>query len=141
MSLQDEAEASARRQAGESTSVAAVASGSAPPPTETSGPEQTPVAAAVVPESVTQPLHNANDPNISVVPGDSGNVPVSAGDEEMDEDEMLRRAKAVSKGDHSEEDVVMAESGEDEADEEAAIARAIAMSLEEPKGEEDKKHK
>ena len=54
-------------------------------------------------------------------------------EEQEDDDEMLRRAMAMSRG----EDVTMGDVGadDDEDDEEAAIARAIAMSLEQQKGD------
>lgn len=57
-----------------------------------------------------------------------------------DEDEELRRAIAMSRGENPDDDVVMADDGEeDEEDEEAAMARAIQMSLEEGKDQKDGK--
>ena len=142
MSLQEAAEASARNQPGESST----STSANPDPV----PDQATTTAAVLPEIVTNPLHNANDPDVPTAPGDSGGIPtpapaavsseIAGGNEEMDEDEMLRQAMELSRGIDSGEDVVMAEQGEgdEEEDEEAAIARAIAMSLEEGKGEENK---
>lgn len=151
MSLQDEAEAAARRQASEASTSASAALTAVPiASTDQIVSEQTTDTAAVLPESVTQPLHNANDPDVPMVPGDAGDVPSAESapaavgdDEDMDEDEMLRRAMALSKGEDTGEDVVMADDGEgdEEEDEEAAIARAIAMSLQETKEENNKEKK
>jgi 26S proteasome regulatory subunit N10 len=146
MSLQ-EAEQAARSQAGPSSAPAAAASEPIPAPTTTttsteqaSLPPVETESATTLPPTMTQPLHNANDTTTPSAPGDSGEVPheVSMDDNEEDEEEMLRRAMALSRGDNPEDDVVMAEEGEgdDEEDEEAAIARAIAMSLEEDQNKE-----
>ena len=158
MSLQEAAEAAARSQGGETSTASAAPppyaeptlpqpTGTAVPPTESVA--QTTETAATLPESVTQPLHNANDPIIPQVPGDSGSIPTSAaeattegGDDE--EKDALQRAKDMSSGKDLSQDVVMSEEveGDDvEDDEEAAIARAIAMSLEEAKGEQNEEMK
>ncbi len=152
MSLQEAAEAAARTQGGESSTSVPVPEPTSVPATEpistTTALEQPTETAVILPDSMTQPLTNANDPDIPMVPGDSGTIPAAetaaaGGDQEMDEDEELRRAMALSRGADPEEDVVMAEDGEgdEEDDEEAAIARAIAMSLQEAEKEDDKEQK
>lgn len=137
MSLQEAAEAAARTGVGESSTAAPAAV--APEP---AAPEPTTETAAVLPDTMTQPLRNANDPDVPMVTGDSDVAPTLAaedvpvgGDEEMDEDEELRRAMALSRGEDPEEDVVMAEEGEGDDDEEDEEA-AIAMSSTEAKGED-----
>lgn len=80
---------------------------------------------AGLPDAVTAPLSNANDSTVPEAPGDED------GD---DEEAMLARAMALSRGEGGDDDVLMGED-DDEEDEEAAIARAIAMSLEEQKGD------
>ncbi|ORY26495.1 hypothetical protein BCR39DRAFT_540974 [Naematelia encephala] len=144
MSMQEEEERR-RREAGEpssssssdpipttNTSTTTTTTTSAPPVVE---------SATTLPDSITQPLTNANDPDIPMVPGDSGELSAPGqGDEEMDEDEMLRRAMALSRGEAPDEDILMAEEegdAEEDEDEDAAIARAIAMSLEENKDKKD----
>ena len=118
MSLQEAQEAGARASAETSNII--------PAPTET---------AAILPGAVTAPLHNANDSDVPMAPGDA-TQPIDPDDEVLDEAEMRRRAALLGRAG---EDVVMAEDGDEEEDEEAAIARAIAMSLEEGKGGEDDK--
>ena len=157
MSLQEAEEARARSQGGEaSTASAATPPHVGPTPaqtTETAIPRAETIAqstetAAILPESVTQPLHNANDPIIPQVPGDSGSIPTSAATAAAeggeDEKDALQRAMDMSMGKEQSQDVVMSEEveGDDvEDDEEAAIARAIAMSLEEAKGEQNEQTK
>ena len=124
-----EAEQAAARQAGPSTTTEAAAS--------------EPTAAATLPASMTEPLSNANDSAVPAASGD-GDATIGAEDENMDEedeDEMLRRAMALSRGEEAGEDVAMDDDDDDEEDEEAAIARAIAMSLEEGKEDKDKEAK
>lgn len=85
----------------------------------------------------TAALTNANDPSAKA-PGDD--PAPTAGDEDMldeddedDEEAMLARAMALSRGENP-DDVDM----DDDEDEEAAIARAIAMSLEDQGGKDKK---
>jgi 26S proteasome regulatory subunit N10 len=138
MSLQEAAEAAARQNppAEASTSTSAV-----PPAqtvTDSSASADTDVG---LPSTLTQPLHNLSVPS-ETAPGDSGIAPARADiiEHEEDEDEMLRRAMALSRGEAG-DDVEMAEhleGDDDEEDEEEAIARAIAISLQEAKGDDDK---
>ena len=96
---------------------------------------------------MTDLLSNAYDRDIPVAPGDSGVTPTDSigADDDEDEDEMLRRAMALSRGEDPGDDVTMGEQGEgdddDEENEEAAIARAIAMSLDENQKKEDNEAK
>lgn len=87
--------------------------------------------------AMTGTLTNANDSTIAAAPGDEDD------DEYMDDDEdaMLARAMALSRGDNPDDHDILMDDGEDEEDEEAAIARAIAMSLQENKKEDDKDKK
>lgn len=87
-------------------------------------------------DATTAPLSNANDATIPQAPGDE----VDEDDEYMEDDEeaMLARAMALSRGEDPDADDVAMEYDEDEEDEDAAIARAIAMSLEEGKDDKDK---
>ena len=123
---------------------------SAPQAPATTQPEESgPSSSAVnLPETLTAPLSNANESD-KAVPAVSGDVdaapPAGAQDDEQDDDEdeeeMMRRAMALSRGEDTADDVVMAEDeeGDDEEDEDAAIARAIQMSLEEGKDQKDEK--
>ncbi|RSH83980.1 hypothetical protein EHS25_005225 [Saitozyma podzolica] len=143
MSLQEAAETAARQQhpVGES-----VTAGPAHPITEhvSSGS----AGGAGLPSSLTAPLDNPFIPHPEPsAPGDSGVLPPDhhpsiPHSEEEDEEEMLRRAMALSRGEGG-DDFLMAEAegDDDEEDEEAAIARAIAMSLEEAKHEDNKEEK
>ncbi|WWC97561.1 hypothetical protein V866_004445 [Kwoniella sp. B9012] len=132
MSLQEAQEAAARANPQAEAQPATIV-----PAGEPSGPSGEPSGSAtLLPSALTQPLSNANDQDIPMVPGDAGLSGEQQGDEEEDEDEELRKAMALSRGD----DVEMLDEDEDE-DDEAAIARAIAMSLEEAKEEDDKEPK
>jgi len=149
MSLQEAQEREARERGTASASTNVVASGAA---AATASETNTAVENAVVAKDVTTPINpeaghqagfsdsetapllNANDPSLTA-PGDD--------DEYMDEDEeaMLARAMALSRGENPDDhDILMAEGDEeDEEDEEAAIARAIAMSLEDHKKDDKEK--
>ncbi|WVQ64310.1 uncharacterized protein L199_002472 [Kwoniella botswanensis] len=132
MSLQEAQEAAARANPQAEAQPATIV-----PANEPSGPSGEPSGSAtLLPSALTQPLSNANDQDIPMVPGDAGLSGEQQGDKEEDEDEELRKAMALSRGD----DVEMSDEDEDE-DDEAAIARAIAMSLEEAKEEDDKEPK
>jgi 26S proteasome regulatory subunit N10 len=95
-----------------------------------------------MPDSLTAPISNANESSTAVPPasGDQSADMIDLQEEGEDEDEELRRAIAMSRGENPDDDVVMADDGEgdDEEDEEAAMARAIQMSLEEGKDQEGK---
>ncbi|KAK8844755.1 hypothetical protein IAR55_006605 [Kwoniella newhampshirensis] len=132
MSLQEAQEAAARSAPAPATTAepTSEAGPSAPTPPAVE-PETT--NATLLPSALTEPLSNANDPDIPMVPGDAGEVPGGDAGEEEDEDEELRRAMALSRG----EDVDMEDDDGEEEDEEEAIAKAIAMSLEEAKKEDD----
>ncbi|OCF60147.1 26S proteasome regulatory subunit N10 [Kwoniella mangroviensis CBS 10435] len=140
MSLQEAQEAAARANPQASASSESTAPATTVPADEPSGPSGEPSGSAtLLPSALIQPLSNANDQDIPMVPGDAGvSGEQQIADEEEDEDDELRKAMALSRGD----DVEMLDEGDDEdEDDEAAIARAIAMSLEEAKEEDDKEPK
>ena len=108
MSIQEAEQAAARNQ---------------PPAAETSAPAQPePTAATTLPATITEPLVNANDAQVTPVAGDRGDATTAS-------ESQALLSQDVEMGD------------EDEEDEEAAIARAIAMSLENPEGNDDKESK
>lgn len=146
MSLQEAQEASARQ-------AASAGEGEAGPSTISPLPGGVPAApgssngAAGLPVGLTAPLENSmtREPP---APGDSGVVPTPQshpshgsvpdnliGEDEEDEEAMLARAMAMSRGEAG-GDVEMDDEDEDE---EAAIARAIQMSLQEPKNDGESK--
>ncbi|GMK58686.1 hypothetical protein CspeluHIS016_0601280 [Cutaneotrichosporon spelunceum] len=90
--------------------------------------------------SMTAPLSNANDKRIPGAPGDDYEDEDMEGDDD-EEEALLARAMALSRGEDFEADISMEYDEEDDEDEEAAIARAIAMSLEENKEDKEDKDK
>ncbi|EJT47937.1 RPN10-like protein [Trichosporon asahii var. asahii CBS 2479] len=134
MSLQEAQEREARERGGATTSNDAVEAAVVPQDVRGApNPEQGHTAGFTA--GTTGGLTNANDPSAKA-PGDS-----PAGDEDMlddededDEEAMLARAMALSRGENP-DDVDM----DDDEDEEAAIARAIAMSLEDQGNKDEKK--
>ncbi|BEI83668.1 hypothetical protein CcaverHIS002_0402720 [Cutaneotrichosporon cavernicola] len=128
-----EAQERAERDRAATTNTASEVAAIAEEPHEPTNPEQGKQSG--LDEAMTAPLSNANDKTIAEAPGDDHD------DEYMDDDEddeaMLARAMALSRGEDPEADITM-DYDEDDEDEEAAIARAIAMSLEENKDGKDK---
>lgn len=136
MSLQEAQEREARERGGATSSNDAVEAAVVPQDVRGApNPEQGHTAGFTA--GTTAGLTNANDPSAKA-PGDD--APAGAGDEDMldedeeDEEAMLARAMALSRGENP-DDVDM----DDEEDEEAAIARAIAMSLEDQGNKDEKK--
>lgn len=134
LSMQEAQERAERERAPDTTTATDVAAIPEEPPVP-KDPEQ---GRGGLDAATTAPLSNANDPTIPEAPGDEG-----AEDDEdyMDDDEeaMLARAMALSRGDDPDAEDIAMDYDEDEEDEDAAIARAIAMSLEENKEDKDKK--
>lgn len=137
MSLQEAQEREARERGGTTTTNDAVEAAVVPQDVQGApNPEQGHTAGFTA--GTTAGLTNANDPTAKA-PGDDAPAP-GAGDEDMlddeddDEEAMLARAMALSRGENP-DDIDM----DDDEDEEAAIARAIAMSLEDQGNKDEKK--